>query len=180
MVRILFLLEWIRYIPLLTKWKSKCNQCNIIFVQNHNLGTHNTHLETTKPMQKSVKKCFSLRASKVQHITWTENESVKSLLSFKLGWHQWNHKPLGRSWLGHYKNKVFLLTNKKFLLGSSPLAMFGIVLGLVTFDHWLQYWQLRMWIYDNLCLSDIKLWDWIAFPILAMFLNKMQLPVVTS
>ena len=32
-----------------------------------------------------------------------------------------------RSWLGHYKNKVFLQTNKKFLLGSFSLVKFGIV-----------------------------------------------------
>ena len=32
--------------------------------------------------------------------------------------------------------------------------------------HWLQYWQLRTWIKDNLCYLTI---NWTAFAILAMF-----------
>ena len=34
--------------------------------------------------------------------------------------------------------------------------------------HWLQFWQLRTWIHDNLCYLTIN-WHWTAFASLAMF-----------
>ena len=95
----------------------------------------NTYLEATKTMQKSVQKCFWLRSSNVSQklrYTWfwniNPNESVKSLRSFKYVWHQWNHRPPCRSWLGRYKNKVFLINNKKLLLSSFSSTKFGTLL----------------------------------------------------
>ena len=35
--------------------------------------------------------------------------------------------------------------------------------------HWLQFWQLRTWIHDNLCDLTIKSGHWTAFIILVMF-----------
>ena len=40
--------------------------------------------------------------------------------------------------------------------------------------HWLQFWQLRTWIHDNLCYPDNQEWQWTAFAILAMFYSMLN------